>query len=225
MLKEEFFMAKKYYAVKVGLTPGIYTDWETCKAQVDCYPGAIYKSFKTLEEAEDFAGIKSTLPLENEDIKLEVSSSSEPAPDYLSLPQDTVVAYVDGSYYDAKKEFSYGDVIFFDGKEYHLSDKSNDPVLVSMRNVAGEIKGSEAAITFALEHNAKKITIFHDYEGIAKWCTGEWKTNKEGTIAYKEFFNKASQNISIDFVKVAGHSGDTYNDLADSLAKSALGLT
>ena len=43
--------AKKYYAVKIGRTPGIYLSWADCKAQVNGYPGAIYKGFETKEEA------------------------------------------------------------------------------------------------------------------------------------------------------------------------------
>lgn len=44
----------KYYAVKVGLTPGIYSNWQECQANVIGYPGAKYKSFSTLEEASQF---------------------------------------------------------------------------------------------------------------------------------------------------------------------------
>lgn len=45
-------MAKKYYVVWQGKVPGIYTDWNSCKAQVDKFAGAKYKSFPTLAEAE-----------------------------------------------------------------------------------------------------------------------------------------------------------------------------
>jgi len=45
-------MASKYYAVKKGKVPGIYLNWNDCKAMVDGYQGAVYKSFKTIEEAE-----------------------------------------------------------------------------------------------------------------------------------------------------------------------------
>ena len=115
-------------------------------------------------------------------------------------------------------------VVAFDGKEYCFSEKVEDESLVSMRNVAGEIKGAECAMRFALEHGCKEVYIYHDYEGIAKWCLGEWKTNKEGTKAYKAFFDSIQEKIQIYFVKVKGHSDDYYNDLADSLAKKALGI-
>ena len=76
----------------------------------------------------------------------------------------------------------------------------------------------------AMEHDRKELVIYHDYEGIAKWCLGEWKANKEGTKAYKAFYDAVSRQIQITFVKVKGHSGDTYNEMADRLAKEALGL-
>jgi len=44
-------MAKKFYVVWQGRTPGIYTDWNSCKQQVDKFAGAKYKSFPTMVEA------------------------------------------------------------------------------------------------------------------------------------------------------------------------------
>lgn len=47
---------KKYYAVKVGKTPGIYFNWADCSSQVTGYKGAKFKSFFTIEEALEFIG-------------------------------------------------------------------------------------------------------------------------------------------------------------------------
>lgn len=55
-------MASKYYAVKKGKVPGIYLNWNDCKAMVDGYPGAVYKSFKTIEEAENLLTERKLLP-------------------------------------------------------------------------------------------------------------------------------------------------------------------
>ena len=44
----------KYYAVRIGKTPGIYHSWEKCKLNVDNYPGAVFKSFKSLFDAADY---------------------------------------------------------------------------------------------------------------------------------------------------------------------------
>lgn len=195
---------KKFYAVKTGRKPGIYLSWDACKAQITGYSGAVYKGFETEDEARLF--------LSDSRIKKEPS-------------EDALVAYVDGSYNVATKEFSYGMVLLEAGKVIAKEcEKSNDASLAAMRNVAGEIKGAEAAMRYAKEHDRKELVIYHDYEGIAKWCLGEWKANKEGTKAYKAFYDAVSRQIQITFVKVKGHSGDTYNEMADQLAKQALGL-
>ena len=44
---------QKYYVVWKGVSPGIYTSWTDCQLQIKGYPGAIYKSFSTLEGAKD----------------------------------------------------------------------------------------------------------------------------------------------------------------------------
>lgn len=137
---------------------------------------------------------------------------------------DELIAYVDGSYDIATTKFAYGCVVLSGGQEYPMSEAFSDPDLATMRNVAGEIKGAEAAMQYAIDCHARKLTIFYDYEGIARWPLGQWKANKEGTIAYREFYQKALQKLEIEFVKVKGHSGDKYNDMADALAKAALGI-
>lgn len=43
---------KKYYVVWVGRTPGIYSAWDQCRVQTEGMPGAKYKSYESLVEAE-----------------------------------------------------------------------------------------------------------------------------------------------------------------------------
>lgn len=204
-------MAGKFYAVKVGRQTGIFNSWEECKKQVDGYPSASYKSFKTAAEAAAYIGL-----IPNQTAIANVNNS--PA-DFVT--DNTAIAYVDGSYNISTCEYGYGVVFFYNGDEIHLKKGFPKDDLAAMRNVAGEIKGSEAAISYAVSKHISSIKIYHDYEGISKWCTGEWKANKEGTIAYRDFYNNAKKHLKIEFVKVKGHSGDTYNDIADRLAKEA----
>ena len=56
--------------------------------------------------------------------------------------------------------------------------------MASMRNVAGEILGSMAAVEKAIELGVKSVDIYFDYMGIRAWALGEWKRNKKGTIAF-----------------------------------------
>lgn len=44
---------RKFYVVLAGHSSGIYDSWEECKAQVEGFPGARYKSFNTQEEATE----------------------------------------------------------------------------------------------------------------------------------------------------------------------------
>lgn len=207
---------KKYYAVKKGLTPGVYETWEECRNQVEGFSGAQYKSFAVLEEAESFAGRKfqSGLP----------GQMDPTEPQHLAknsrVGSGEAHAYVDGSYNATTGEYSCGVVLYAGGKEIRLCKKGNDTELASMRNVAGEIMGAQLAMEEALKRGMRKIVIYHDYEGIAAWCRGEWKAKKDGTKAYKAFFDSVKDKIEIKFVKVRGHSGDAGNDLADALAKS-----
>lgn len=210
---------KKYYAVKKGLTPGIYTSWADCQVQINGYSGAIYKGFATKEEAMDFMGGEAQIYGEAEQMSLPVMNVRK------SVPADTeAVAYVDGSYDVTTGSFSYGMVMFYAGKEEHFSKKFEGSELASMRNVAGEIEGARAAMQYCLDKGIKSLTIYHDYIGIAAWCTGEWKAKQEGTMDYALFYRAASLHVDIHFKKVKGHSGDTYNELADKLAKEALGI-
>lgn len=198
---------KKYYAVRIGRVPGIYETWNECKAQVHGFASASYKSFTNREEALSFVNGN------------ENGQCKKICPD-----KETLLAYVDGSYNAASHEFSYGIVYLREDGEEVEAKKVEDPSLVDMRNVAGEIKGAEMAMRYALKNQYKKLYIFHDYEGIAKWCTGEWKTNKEGTRAYRNFFEKIKHQLEVHFVKVVAHTNIKYNDMADALAKSALGI-
>lgn len=43
---------QKYYVVWQGHHPGIYSSWEACKAQVDNFPDARYKSYESKAEAD-----------------------------------------------------------------------------------------------------------------------------------------------------------------------------
>ncbi len=197
-------MSNKYYAVKVGRNPGIYMTWDECKEQVNKYPKAEFKSFTTMEEAHAF--------MENKTVEVEIDS------------KDTAVAYVDGSFNVDTMVYGYGVVMMYHGGEEYYKGSGNEENMSAMRNVAGEILGATYAMKYAYDHDIKNLVIYHDYEGIAKWCLGEWKTNKLETQTYKNKYQEYSKKVNISFVKVKGHSGDKYNDLADALAKEAAGV-
>ncbi|WP_237036837.1 viroplasmin family protein [Mediannikoviicoccus vaginalis] len=213
---------KKYYAVKVGKNPGIYQTWEQTKVQVEGFSGSVYKSFLTEEEALKFIKEDATVDeeLENfEDLNNEISKKIK------ELDSDKVIAFVDGSYSenaDGKEKYSFGAVILSDKKENNLYKAYIDMENINYRNVAGELSGVKEVILWAIDNDKKKITIYYDYEGIEKWATSEWKAKNDLTKGYVKFIDEKKLLIDIEFCKVPAHSGISYNEKADALAKKAL---
>ncbi|KAJ9601987.1 hypothetical protein H2200_013546 [Cladophialophora chaetospira] len=50
---------RKFYAVRLGKTPGIYETWPECLSQVKGHKGAVFKAFQSLHEAQAFMEGKS----------------------------------------------------------------------------------------------------------------------------------------------------------------------
>lgn len=198
----------KLYAVRNGYHTGIFDTWEECKNEVTGYSGAEYKSFTNREDAEEYLGINRQVTLFD-------------IPDTAS---NTAVAYVDGSFNIETKQFGCGVVLFHNGEEITFSKAFSNEEFALMRNVAGEIEGAKLAMQYCADNNIEEIDIYYDYEGVEKWCSGAWKTNKTGTIAYKRFYDEISKKVKVSFNKVKGHSGDKFNDMADRLAKDAVGV-
>ena len=191
---------KKIYAVRKGKITGIFYSWDECSASVNGYPGAEYKSFTTKEEANSY--------LENS------------AP---SSTESTLTAYVDGSFDPSIGKYAFGCILLTpEGEIIRESGNGQDPESLAIRNVAGEMLGAMYAVQWAVNHGYPSLTIYYDYEGIAKWAKGDWKAKNKRTQQYAEFMNGKRSYIQLSFQKVKAHSGDHYNEEVDKLAKSAL---
>ena len=208
----------KYYAVKNGREVGIFTSWDACRASVDGFAGAEYKSFKTKKEALAFLGDGESGAFADISAKPEMS-------DIPVCPENELIAFVDGSFDVKSGSYGFGCVIIDpEQKLTRLNGKADKAEAATARNVAGEHLATMNALKYAAEHSYKKLTVYHDYEGIEKWYNGKWKAQSFVAVAYLEFVRKYRSFVSVSFVKVEAHTGNTLNEEADRLAKSALGI-
>ncbi|VDG24958.1 ribonuclease H family protein [Lactiplantibacillus mudanjiangensis] len=69
----------KFYAVRAGYHPGIYTTWAECQKQTSGYGGAQFKSFPTRAEAEAFMQGSTTKPARKTPSKSGATTKSAPA--------------------------------------------------------------------------------------------------------------------------------------------------
>ena len=137
-----------------------------------------------------------------------------------------ILAYTDGSYNQASGRFGSGGILLYpDGRKEVFSAGGTPPADDNGRNVNGEIFAAECAIRLAVQAGADAVEIHHDYEGVGRWPDGQWETGRPCTEAYRNAVRALRKKIRVEFVRVKGHSGDKWNDAADSLAKYGCGLT
>lgn len=217
-------MAKtgKYYAVKSGRKPGIYTTWEECAAQVTGYAGAAYKAFARLQDAQAYlkAGESESyvqpalLPLE-----------PEPEPRPKSADLKPVTMYTDGGAQGNPGPGGFGVVLASGGARKELSGGYAHTTNNRMELLA-VITGLEA-----LKEPAA-VTIFSDSSyivnamrnGIARrWQQQNWK-RRDGPVPNADLWERLlalAAKHDLTFEWVPGHSGIPENERCDQLAVAA----
>ncbi|MGL5822809.1 MAG: viroplasmin family protein [Sarcina sp.] len=211
-------MGKKVYAIKEGfdakknikIENKIVNTWNECLSYVKGVKGAKYKSFESLEAANEY--LEDTNRLLKKGID--------------EYPNDCLHIYVDGSFNVSTSRYAYGLVALKDDMIVYVDSGSPiDTSKVNIRQIAGELEATEKAIEYAVEAGEKKVVVFHDYEGIFHHATGSWERKDSSSAAYYEKMQRfLNSGIEIIFVKVDSHSGDLYNEIADELCKRELDI-
>ena len=202
-------MAKNnYYAVKKGKNPGIYQTWAECQKNTSGFSGAVFKGFEKLEDAEKYMACEDSAQWDGG----------------LELPK--VYAFTDGSFNESEGLYGFGGFLHYSEEKPDIEIRGNgsDPEELTSRNVAGEVHGAVAAMKKAVELGLPELTIFYDYEGVAKWPTGLWKANKKISQFYVEEYGKIKNVLKVNFVHVNAHTGIPGNEAADAMAKEEVGI-
>lgn len=216
---------KNYYAVKKGydkvnddiIENVIFDSWEIVKSKVTGFSkkshgvSPEYKGFETYEEALRY--------LENPPFLLKADDNYN---------KEALHCYVDGSVKKDGSAYSHGVVIVKNKKVIDtIKGIGSNPEVLSQRQIGGELMGAMLAMRYAKEFNHNEIVIFFDYKGVACHALGSWRRNTKIAELYYDWvqnFMKSNENIKITFCKVDAHTGDEFNEIADGLAKSALGI-
>lgn len=193
-------MSTKYYAVKKGKLPGIYLSWAECQAQTKGYSGAIFKSFTTRVEAENF-------------IDDSTSTSSTTSASSTSSPSENdeikYTVYTDGSYYDNS---AGGAAVVVETKSVFYAKVHKDE---EQSNNRGELLG----IILALQNTTGNIVIHTDSQYSINILSNGYTAKKNFDMI--EQIRTLMKNRVVHYQYVPAHTGVLYNEIADQYAKLA----
>lgn len=148
---------KKIYAVRKGHKTGLFNTWAECQKATAGYSGAEFRGFTEKEEALAFLNMETT--------KTVSGDKSKEAAGVVEVPENMVIAYVDGSFEKSIGRYAFGCVLLTpDGQEIRESGSGSDPAGVAIRNVAGEMLGAMNAVKWAQENGYPAVEIRYDYE-------------------------------------------------------------
>lgn len=210
---------KKFYAVRKGHEPGIYTQWSEAERQVKGFGGAQFKSFPTRVEAEKYL-IDGPAPVKKGVKQTKKLSSEKPADGECHI-------YTDGGAIGNPGPGGYGIVLLRGevkkewSKGYRLTTNNRMELLACIVALK------------KFEKTGEKITLFSDssyvVNGMSKGWVKTWKKNgwrksdKQPVLnqdLWQEIYELA-KDFDITFRWVKGHAGNEYNERCDKLANSA----
>lgn len=231
-------MAKKFYVVWQGRQTGVFTDWDTCKKQVDAFAGAKYKSFKTRQEADAAfsgdgvsAGSKPSVSAAKKKVSKKTIKTYTAA-EIAELPLDTKI-FTDGGCEPNPGKAGSGVAVYRDNAVDELWYGLYNP---NGTNNTAELNGLHQALIMAASEvdEGKSVGIFCDSKYSIQ-CVTQWAVNWQkkgwkkpsGEIKnlelIKEMFALHQQiRDKIQVLHVNGHVGVEGNELADRMSIMAI---
>lgn len=214
----------KFYAVANGREIGIYDSWKVTEPLVKGYPGAKYKSFTTLTEAQNYLG--SFGHVTSFEKQSSIKQQKQPIPKILN---QGIVIYTDGSC--VNKVGGIGYVVIRNNNSMPFAGKV--PSYPTTNQVA-ELYAIYSAIAYVLQNYQNEvrdhgISIFTDSqysigcltEWHYNWVKNGWINSKGEPVANKDLIAgilEISKGFNIKYQHVKAHNGDFYNEWADRLS-------
>lgn len=224
----------KFYAVRKGRTPGIYTSWLECEEQVKDFKGAAHKSFAKLKDAEAFMRGESAATK-----TIVKSKDNDPLAFLKKLPEDCVVVYCDGACrnnQDPKTRKAGVGVWFGEDDDRNVSEPLRGD---NQTNNRAELTSALRALQKAPRNrplcvcmdSSYSLDIMLDY--VKKWKTqnwfrfGEWDhpdAKKNCDIVSEILFEQDQRTAPTLWQYVPGHDGVHGNEEADALARAGVDM-
>jgi ribonuclease HI len=225
-------VAQKFYVVWEGRQIGIFTDWDHCKAQIDKFAGARYKSFKTRAEAEaafrgsSEAAIRKAAPAAGK--RAGTGPRTHTAAEVAAFPAQVKI-FADGGCEPNPGKAASGVAVYRDGCIAELWYGLYNP---RGTNNTAELHALHQALLMAEKEIGRKATvaIFSDSR-YAIQCVTQWAANWEkkgwqkpgGEIKNLDLIQPAhalytNLKKSVKVLHVNGHAGVEGNELADRMS-------
>lgn len=233
-------IVKKFYAVKKGKVPGIYTIWagkEGAQIQVSGFTGAIYKGFKTREEAEKFmAGPMPNWNFEHKKkgaLKSGKTESIIPDPgmivtDRIAIDQieiDRILIYTDGGALGNPGPGGYG-IVILNGEEkkeisggFRLTTNNRMELTACIQ----ALKSLKEPSNVKLFSDSKYVVNGISKGWAARWRKNNWMRTKTDPAINPDLWEQLLEqcekhNVDLNWVK--GHAGYLYNERCDKLVRA-----
>ena len=167
---------KKYYVVWSGRKRGIYSDWDSCKKQIDGFTGAQYKSFESEKEAIDaFAKRYSQV--------VEKGSKKKAAINPNAIPPTKESVVVDAAWNTKTGDMEYQGFDFRNGNLLFKKGPYRDGT-----NNIGEFLAIVHALALLKKHDIK-LPIYTDSRTAMSWVRKKFANTKlEKTEHNSELF-------------------------------------
>ena len=245
LVKWFLIMAKKFYVVWQGRQTGIFTDWTTCKLQVDGFTGARYKSFPTQAEAEAaFSGganaVRKSASSNGTGAKLSKSTSATTVKTYTQtdidkMPEHTKI-FTDGGCDPNPGKAGSGMAVYREGKVAELWYGLFNPMGT---NNTAELNALHQALLMAERElgSGHTVAIYCDskysIQCVTQWAVGwekkGWKKQggeiKNLDLIKQSFALHQKLKDKIGVYHVNGHVGVEGNELADRMSILAIQAT
>lgn len=230
---------KKVYAVAKGHKPGVYTAWfgeNGAEAQVRGYPGAVFKGFTSVEEAQAWLrehAVAEAVPPAPEATSATTGASahggspSACAPsakgDDLRMPEVTI--YTDGACLGNPGPGGYGVVLMCGEHRKELSGgyrlTTNNRMEI-MAVIAG-LKALKTPCCVTLYSDSEYLVKAMTKGWVERWRSRGWMRNAKkpalNADLWEELYQLCQQH-RVEFRWVRGHAGNPANERCDTLAQA-----